>query len=309
MISSSSSRIEWPTLWVMVFCYAMWGISTTILYEFSAILGFIFLTLSVTLHSSLQHEVIHGHPLPNRWWSEALVFPAVGLLVPYERFRDTHLKHHYDPNLTDPYEDPETNYLDPKVWNNLSRPIQGILLFNNSLSGRILIGPAISLLILGLEDYRNARSGDWSITRAWVLHLVGIIPVLAWVWLVGSIPLWLYVVSAYLGFGLLKIRTYLEHRAHEQPRGRTVVVDDRGPLAFLFLNNNFHLVHHMQPEVPWYKLPKLFDANRERYLQRNDGYQYKNYLEIFRQYFFTRKDPVPHPLWENVKHTDDDQKR
>jgi len=286
----------------------MWGISTTILYEFSAILGFIFITLSVTLHSSLQHEVIHGHPLPNRWLSEALVFPAVGLLVPYERFKDTHLKHHYDPNLTDPYEDPETNYLDPKVWNNLSRPIQGILLFNNSLSGRILIGPAISLLILGLEDYRNARSGDWSITRAWILHLVGIIPVLAWVWLVGSIPLWLYVVSAYLGFGLLKIRTYLEHRAHEQPRGRTVVVDDRGPLAFLFLNNNFHLVHHMQPEVPWYKLPELFDANRERYLQRNEGYQYKNYLEIFRQYFFTRKDPVPHPLWENVIHTDDDQK-
>lgn len=308
MISSSSSRIEWPTLWVMVFCYAIWGISTTILYEISAILSFIFLTLSVTLHSSLQHEVIHGHPLPNRWLSETLVFPAVGLLVPYERFKDTHLKHHYDPNLTDPYEDPETNYLDPKVWNNLSRPIQRILLFNSTLFGRILIGPAISLLVLGLDDYRHARSGDWSITRAWILHLVGIIPVLAWVWLVGSIPLWLYVVSAYLGFGLLKIRTYLEHRAHEQPRGRTVVVDDRGPLAFLFLNNNFHLVHHMQPEVPWYKLPKLFDANRERYLQRNEGYQYKNYLEIFRRYFFTRKDPVPHPLWENVMQIDDDQK-
>ncbi|MYG09503.1 MAG: fatty acid desaturase [Rhodobacteraceae bacterium] len=308
MISSSSSRIEWPTLWVMVFCYAMWGISTTILYEFSAILGFIFLTLSITLHSSLQHEVIHGHPLPNRWWSEALVFPAVGLLVPYERFRDTHLKHHYDPNLTDPYEDPETNYLDPKVWNNLARPIQRILLFNNTLSGRILIGPAISLLILTLDDFKNARSGDWSITRAWILHLVGIIPVLTWVWLVGDIPLWLYVVSAYLGFGMLKIRTYLEHRAHEQPRGRTVVVDDRGPLAFLFLNNNFHLVHHMQPEVPWYKLPKLFDADRERYLQRNEGYEYKNYLEIFRQYFFTKKDPVPHPLWKNVIKTDDDQK-
>ncbi len=293
---------------VMVFCYAVWGISTTILYEFSAILGFIFLTLSITLHSSLQHEVIHGHPLPNRWLSEALVFPAVGLLVPYERFKDTHLKHHYDPNLTDPYEDPETNYLDPKVWNNLSRPIQGILSFNSTLSGRILIGPAISLLVLGLDDFRHARSGDWSITRAWILHLVGIIPVLAWVWLVDGIPLWLYVVSAYLGFGLLKIRTYLEHRAHEQPRGRTVVVDDRGPLAFLFLNNNFHLVHHMQPEVPWYKLPKLFDANREKYLQRNEGYQYKNYLEIFRQYIFTKKDPVPHPLWENVILTDDDQR-
>ncbi len=298
MSAKSSTRVEWPTLFVLVLCYTVWGVSTTLLYEYSIALGLIFLTLSITLHSSLQHEVIHGHPLPSRRLSEALVFPAVGLLVPYERFRDSHLKHHYDPNLTDPYEDPETNYLDPKVWNNLSKTIQKVLLFNNTLLGRILIGPAISLLVFGLDDFRNARAGDWQITRAWILHLVGIIPVLAWVWLLGTVPLWLYFCSAYLGFGLLKIRTYLEHRAHEQPRGRTVVVDDRGPLAFLFLNNNFHLVHHMQPEIPWYQLPNLFDENREKYLKRNEGYLYKNYFEIFRKYSFFRKDPVPHPLWE-----------
>lgn len=298
MTRTGSRIIEWPTLLVLVFCYTVWAISTTILYDFSAILGLIILTLSITLHSSLQHETIHGHPLPSRWWSELLVFPALGLLVPYERFRDTHLKHHHDPNLTDPYEDPETNYLDPKVWSKLSPTTQRILLLNNTLLGRILLGPSISLIILISDDFKNARAGDWNITRAWILHLVGIVPVLTWVWYLGSVPLWLYIVAAYLGFGLLKIRTYLEHRAHLQPRGRTVIVNDRGPMAFLFLNNNFHLVHHMQPEVPWYKLPKLFDANRARYLERNEGYLYKNYFEILRKYLFTRKDPVPHPLWE-----------
>ena len=286
---------------VLGLCYSVWAFSTTIIYDFSAILGLIILTLSITLHSSLQHETIHGHPLPSRWWSELLVFPAVGLLIPYERFRDTHLKHHHDPNLTDPYEDPETNYLDPKVWHNLSTTTQRILLLNNTLLGRILLGPTISLIILISDDFKNARAGDWKITRAWLLHLVGIIPVLTWVLVVGSVPLWLYFLAAYLGFGLLKIRTYLEHRAHDQPRGRTVIVNDRGPMAFLFLNNNFHLVHHMQPEVPWYKLPKLFDANQERYLKRNEGYMYKNYLEILKKYFFNRKDPVPHPLWEKEK--------
>jgi fatty acid desaturase len=36
--------------------------------------------------------------------------------VPYLRFRDTHLAHHHDPNLTDPYDDPESNFQDPAVW-------------------------------------------------------------------------------------------------------------------------------------------------------------------------------------------------
>ena len=283
---------------VLVLCYTGWVVGTTYLYDYSAILGLITITLTITLHSSLQHETIHGHPLPNRWWSEMLVFPAVGLLIPYERFRDTHLKHHHDPNLTDPYEDPETNYLDPKIWHNLSKPVQRILLVNNTLFGRILLGPLISLIILISDDFNRAHAGEWQIIRAWILHLIGLLPVLAWVQVVGSIPWWLYFVAAYLGFGLLKIRTYLEHRAHDQPRGRTVIVNDRGPLAFLFLNNNFHLVHHMQPEIPWYKLPGLFDANQARYLQRNEGYIYKNYLEILRKYLFNRKDPVPHPLWE-----------
>ena len=60
-------------------------------------------------------------------------------------------------------------------------------------------------------------------------------------------PVWAYLLAAYLGWSLLKIRTYLEHRAHEAARARTVVIESRGPLALLFLNNNFHVVHHMHP--------------------------------------------------------------
>ena len=78
-----------------------------------------------------------------------------------------------------------------------------------------------------------------------------------WLWLlaVGAMPVWAYLLAAYLGWSLLKIRTFLEHRAHEAARARTVIIEDRGPLALLFLNNNFHVVHHMHPGVPWYRLP------------------------------------------------------
>ena len=71
---------------------------------------------------------------------------------------------------------------------------------------------------------------------------------------------------------LLKVRTFLEHRAHEKPRARTVVIEGQGLWSFLFLNNNFHVVHHMHPTVSWYKLPRLYHGNRDHYLRRNQGY-------------------------------------
>ena len=253
----------------------------------------------VTFHSSLQHEVIHGHPLPSRAASEALVFPAVGLFIPYLRFRDTHLQHHYDPKLTDPYEDPETNYMDPAVWNRLPSAVKRVLRFNNTLLGRMLLGPLISQVYFMAGDWRLYRNGSPEIARHWLLHILGAIPVLAWVWAVSPLSVSAYLLAAYGGLSLLKIRTYLEHQAHDRPTGRTAVIADRGPLALLFLNNNFHLVHHMNPAVAWYRLPALFASEREKFLQFNDGYLYRSYAQVFARHFFTAKDPVPHPLWPN----------
>ena len=76
-----------------------------------------------------------------------------------------------------------------------------------------------------------------------------------------------------------------------------MIIEDRGPLALLFLNNNLHVVHHMHPNVPWYRLPALYRARRAHYQRRNEAYVYRNYAEIFRRYFLSAKDPVPHPVW------------
>jgi fatty acid desaturase len=70
-----------------------------------------------------------------------------------------------------------------------------------------------------------------------------------------------------------------------------------GRLAFLFLNNNLHVVHHMHPKLPWYRLPRIYWNNREAYLGRNAGYSYPGYGAIFRAHLWRAKDPVPHPLY------------
>jgi fatty acid desaturase len=288
--------IEWPTLALLALTYVVW-ITGTLLWDVSALLSLVLTSIAIAQYSSLQHEVLHGHPFANQRLNEALVFPAFSLVVPYIRFRDTHLAHHYDPNLTDPYDDAESNYFDPAVWERTPRLMQKLLRINNTLLGRMLLGPAIGTYYFVKSDLALIRAGDRGIAMAWVLNGVGVVMVLAWLLAFGSMPVLAYVLAAYIGYALLKIRTFLEHRAHVAFRARTVIIEDRGPLSLLFLNNNLHVVHHMHPAVPWYHLPRMYAAKRDHYQRRNEAYVYRNYAEIFAKYLFKAKDPVPHPVW------------
>ncbi len=295
-MNQKTREVEWPTLVVMVATYVVWAFGTT-LWDDLAILSLLLTAVAISQFSSLQHEVLHGHPFANTRLNEALVFPALMLVMPYRRFRDLHLQHHFDPNLTDPFDDPESNYQAPEVWAKMSRFDRALYRFNNTLLGRMVVGPAISLWVLVRGDWKEWRRGAPGIARAWVLNAMGAAPVIWWLMAVGSMPIWAYFVAVYLGYSLLKIRTYLEHRAHDAVRARTVVIEDRGPLSVLFLNNNLHVVHHMHPTTPWYRLPALYASRRDFYLRRNETYVYRSYAQIFRQYFFHAKDPVPHPIY------------
>ncbi len=296
MSRAASGGTEWPTLALLAATYALWALATGPAAALWLPLGIGLVALSVAQHSSLQHEALHGHPTRLRWLNTLLVAPALGLAIPYHRFRDMHLAHHNDATLTDPYDDPESNYLDPAVWRRLPRPLRLLLRTNNTLLGRMLLGPAISLAGFWAGEARALAAGDRAVRRAWAWHLAALAPVAAWLGWVGAIPVWAYLLGAYLGMSLLKIRTFLEHQAHARASGRTAIIEDRGPLALLFLNNNLHVVHHMHPGLAWYRLPGRYAERRTHYLRRNGGYVYRSYGEVFRRHLLRAKDPVPHPL-------------
>lgn len=287
---------EWGTLALIAACYAAWLIATFYVARWSLWLAIPMVGAIAALHSSLTHEALHGHPFRTKWLNEALMALPLTLFIPFNRFRDLHLAHHQDSNLTDPYDDPESNYQDPKVWAQLSGWQKRLLAANNTLLGRMVLGPAIGQVMFLRDEWNSLIRRDRSVALAWALHIPGIAVVL-WVVSHASMPIWAYVMSAYIGLGLVKIRTFLEHRAHEKSRARTVIVEDRGILAFLFLNNNLHVVHHMNPSAAWYELPALYQSGKERYQDCNEAYVYASYAEIFRAYFWRAKDPVPHPLW------------
>jgi len=293
---TNALRVEWPTLLLVIATYALWAGATTWLAGFSLAIAVPVTAVLIAFHGSLTHEIVHGHPFTSRHANTALMWPTLSLCIPLFRFQDTHLDHHMDSDLTDPYDDPESNYLDPEVWERLPASTRSILRFNNTLAGRILVGPVVGQAAFLASEWRSWRAGDARVLKGWLWHVPQAGIVIAWLVWIAEMPIWAYLVAVYFGIGLLKIRTFLEHQAHEKTLARTVIIEDRGPLAFLFLMNNLHVVHHMHPKVPWYALWAKYRQGRERYMACNQSYIYRSYLEIFRKHLFRAKDPVSHPL-------------
>lgn len=294
--SFAASRIELPTVLVLAGCYGLWFAAT---YFYAALGPWLLLLIAapvVTLHSSLQHEALHGHPTRSAGLNEALVYPPLGLLFPYRRFKTLHLRHHNDATLTDPYDDPESFYLAAAQWRRLPAALQKVLDFNNTFLGRFTIGPLVMLVGFAASEVRLVQTGDRKVLGAWLHHFAGIALVFAWTYGVCGIPVWLYVAIAYLGLSVLTVRTFAEHQAHEEPGARSVIVEASPLFGLLFLNNNLHYVHHENPRVAWYDLPGLYRSRRDEFLCANGSYSFSGYGEMLRRYLFRAKAPVPHPF-------------
>ncbi|MEM1045840.1 MAG: fatty acid desaturase [Pseudomonadota bacterium] len=289
-------QTEWPTWVILMLCWSGWIGILLSADTLGALASTALLALCLGLYSSLQHEILHGHPTASEPVNTLIALPPLGVFIPYPRFKDLHLAHHRNDALTDPYDDPESYYVHPEDWARFPGLWQVILQINNTLVGRILIGPALGLCGFWQAEFQRMRRGDRAVLRAWGLQFLLLVPLGAFVWLVSALPIIAYLVAAYAGMSIIHVRTFVEHRAHPEAAARTVIIEDRGLFALLFLNNNFHAVHHVRPSLPWYEIPAFYARHRDRILARNRGYRYRSYADVFRLYAFRPKEPVPHPL-------------
>ncbi len=295
MNSIRVSQIEWLTIALIVTVYA---VLITLVWFHAIIPWWVILPIgsyAACLHSSLQHEVLHGHPTRKRRVNEALVFIVPHMWLPYGRYRDTHIAHHIDAHLTCPVMDPESYYLLPEGWVAMPGVKRALFQFNNTLFGRMLIGPAVGIIRFWSGELTEIFRGRRDIVKCWGLFAVSIALVCAFVVWAGM-PLWQYVLLiAYPAISLALIRSFCEHQAAEDIGPRTIVVEASPFWSLLFLNNNLHIAHHDRPSLAWYKLPSFYKAQRAQFLDRNKNYVMKGYREIFRRYFFNSKEPVAYP--------------
>lgn len=290
------TTIEWPTILIGLLIYASFGLLT---WYYHALPWWLVLPLAsyiVAWHGSLQHEVVHHHPTQYRWLNRLLVLPSLWLWIPFEIYRDSHRVHHHNAALTDPLQDPESFYYSAEAWQKLSFWRQNLARFYNTLLGRLLLGPVWVMAQLLQQEGQRVHTGDWRYLPAWGGHILACSMVLGWVMGICEISVFEYLLLfVYPGISLSLLRSFLEHQAHEDWRQRTVSIEAHPLLALLFLNNNLHLVHHLYPGLPWYRLPKRWQQHRDVLMQFNGGYYYPGYGVIFSRYLMQAKEPVLHP--------------
>jgi fatty acid desaturase len=302
MAKEHSREIEWPTVGLIV---AVYIVLMTIVWFHASLPWWLILPVgaySAALYSSLQHEVLHGHPTGNRKLNEAMVFASPSLWLPYQRYKHTHLIHHNDANLTDPRLDPESYYLLPEAWAQMAGIRRMLFQFNHTLAGRMTIGPAISILRFWSVEFRDIAKGDRAKLKAWGWFVLSVVITVWYVVWVAGMPFWqYYLLIAYPGISLALVRSYCEHQGAEQIEHRTIIVEASPFWSLLFLNNNLHVAHHARPALAWYKLPAFYKSEREQLIARNNGYLMKGYSEIFARFFLRAKEPIAYPNMKWLK--------
>lgn len=296
MRGRAQGLVEWPTLALIGAIYAA---MLALCWWHGALPAWLWLALAAWFSAwwgSAQHEALHGHPTRWRALNTALATPPFWLWLPFERYRRNHLTHHRDERLTDPIDDPESRYFTPAAWAALSPAARLVVRLQGALLGRMLIGPFWSVGRFLAHEARQLAAGNRVLRRIWAWHVLWVALWLGFVLGVCGVPAWQYLLGVvYGGLSLTLVRSFAEHRAHEQVEHRTAIVEGAWLLGPLFLFNNLHVAHHRWPSVPWYRLPGLYRARRAELVALNGGLVYRGYLDVARRFLLRPHDAPVHP--------------
>ena len=283
---SQAVTVEVPTLLLILLAYGGW-LTVTLMYgRWPLWLLAPIAAILVTLHSSLQHEILHGHPTRWRSLNRALGMVPLALWLPYERYVEKHLKHHINDRLTDPHDDPESQYRTPEDWARLSSATRAALRIQQTLAGRILVGSFWRIGSFLRAELRAVICNDALVRGIWLEHLLWCVPVILWTRIVCGMPIWIYVVTIVIpANGILLIRSFAEHRACALVPERTAVVEGSWILGPLFLFNNLHALHHREPLIPWFEYHRRYRAMRSELIAANGGLVYSTYFDVARRCF------------------------
>ncbi len=280
---------EWPTILLML---VVWAIEMAVITQYNGLFQNMgwwllpILVLCMTLQLSLQHEILHGHPTNNIIFNTILGWLQLGLFWNFNQFKRLHLIHHNDQNLTHPQRDPESYFHFKNEWAQYSPFRRFLYQMNQILLMRFVFGPAMGLYHHYGDMLKNPAQG-WVYIPHFVM--VGIILLLLHYY---QFPIILWVLASYIGLSFIAIRSFMEHRLHPNKNARTIIVESYYGLGFLYLYNNFHVVHHQHPKMAWYKIPAEFTKNRQKFIAMNDGYYFQSYWQIIKQFAFKPANPL-----------------
>ncbi len=294
-------RSELPT-WLVIFAvYGGWFATLAGWKTLGLLPATGLLILISSWYLSLQHELIHGHP--TRWprVNHLLGLLPLAVWYPFGLYRDSHLAHHRSHLLTLPEEDPESYYFSTQHWVRLSRWQRKLIQLRNTFIGRLLLAPALDIVHLLTGMVTAFRLRQKSAMLMWLVH--GLLLAAIFFWLKHcDFPICGYLLGvSYPALSITKVRSFYEHRAADDPLARSAINEAAWPWRLLFLNLNYHSVHHDLPAVPWYGLRTIYLRDKATYLQRNSGFLVRGYSEWLRRFLFTPVDVNAHPATQTCR--------
>jgi fatty acid desaturase len=171
-----------------------------------------------------------------------------------------------------------------------------VLMFNQTMAGRLLIGPLLRLWILVTKETRRVLQGDYSHLPHWGIHVVAVGILFWFISGICRFPWWQYcLLVAYPGLSLGLLRAFTEHRAAEDSQERTASVESNLLFGMLYLYNNLHVAHHLKPTMPWYEIPRFYRENKAALLAGNGEFVYSGYTVLARRYLLVPVFSPVHP--------------
>jgi fatty acid desaturase/membrane-associated phospholipid phosphatase len=232
--------------------------------------GILVTAVALNTFPLLMHEGMHGVLFASRRWNWiASVLLGSTFLMSFSAYRVLHLRHHrYLGDARDP--DDYHNY-------SRSRPMVWCLHFV-----RLTFGPLLYVCLIPVLALKHGSSAQRKLTCIEYTLLASIYSVLLRVFSYRDLFAVWFVPLLLMG-ALTAIRGFTQHGITEASdpylASRTMLPSPM--VTFFLLNENYHLEHHLFPEVPSYHLPALHELIWPKLPRAVSGTSYLAFLAAF----------------------------
>jgi len=234
------------------------------------IAGILVTAVALNTFPLLMHEGMHGVLFANRRWNwMASVLLGSTFIMSFSAYRVLHLRHHR--YLGDPR--------DPDDYHNYSRsrPMVWCLHFV-----RLTFGPLLYVCLIPVLALKHGSFAQRKLICIEYMLLASIYSVLLKTFVYRDLFVVWFVPLLVMG-ALTAIRGFTQHGITEASdpylASRTMLPSPM--VAFFLLNENYHLEHHLFPEVPSYHLPALHELIWPKLPRAVSGTSYLAFLAAF----------------------------
>ena len=259
-INQDAGEFAWKTLILLGGCYAMWA-TAVVCYSTGVLpLWCAFLLVLAAMYAMFtpMHEASH-HNIGGRnqklRWVDTLAgnLAAAALVVPYVGFERLHYSHHQNTNIVGK---------DPDLWVNGSNSLMIILRC-------LTIFPKQMYFFLSQPIATRKQKAQGVIIYLSILA-IAIVGCLSGFW-VEVVVLWL--LPAWLGLGILAYCfDYLPHVPFIETKVFKNTRNVGMPrLNYIFLYQNYHQIHHLNPRIPFYKYYRSFKRIEPLLAEKNSA--------------------------------------